>query len=99
MSRFFRLSGIVVLAVIAALYVGDWLIFKLRGSPTDKVTVSLFISVPLNGPPGSSKQEIDFIGQEQWSCAQTIFPQIPYLHDQSMPCWYLRRHTNQTTTY
>jgi hypothetical protein len=99
MIRSLRLSAIIVLAVAATLYVGDWLIFHLRGAPTDKLTVSLFVSVPLNGPLGSNKQEIDFIGQEQWSCTKTIFPQIPFAHDQSMPCWYLRQHTNQVTTY
>jgi hypothetical protein len=99
MMRFLRFSAIGLLIAAAALYVGDWIVFKLRGSPTEKVTVSLFVSVPLNGPVGSNKQEIDFLGQEQWSCTRTLFPLPPYAHDQSMPCWYLRKHTNQVTTY
>ena len=95
MMRVLRFSLIGLLIASAALYVGDWAAFTLRGSPTDQVTVSLFVSAPLK----DNKQEIDFIGQEQWSCTRTMFPQVPFAHDRSMPCWYLRRHTNQVTTY
>ena len=99
MIRFLRLAAIVLLVAALALYAGDWLIFKLRGSPVDTITVSLFDSVPLKSGNGTSKQEIDFLGQEQWTCTRTLFPFPPYQHDQSSPCWYLRKHTNQVTTY
>jgi hypothetical protein len=95
MMRFLRLSAIGLLISAAALYLGDWIVFKLRGSPTDQVTVSLFVSAPLK----NNKQEIDYLGQEQWSCTRTLFPLPPYTHGQSSPCWYLRKHTNQVTTY
>ena len=95
MMRFLRFSVIGLLIATAALYVGDWAVFKLRGSPTDQVTVSLFVSAPLK----NNKQEIDYLGQEQWSCTRTLFPLPPFAHGQSSPCWYLRSHTNQVTTY
>jgi hypothetical protein len=95
MMRYLRIAAVALLIATAALYAGDWLIFKLRGSPVNTVTVSLFVSAPLKG----EKQEIDFIGQEQWNCTRTLFPFPPYQKNQSMPCWYLLKHTNQTTTY
>ncbi len=95
MMRLLRTSAVWLLIAAAALYAGDWLVFKLRGSPTDRITVSLFVSAPLK----NNKQEIDYLGQEEWSCAKTLFPQLPYAEDQSIPCWYLRKHTNQVTTY
>jgi hypothetical protein len=95
MMRYLRTAAIVLLIAAAILYVSDWLIFKLRGSPTDTLTVSLFVSAPLK----NEKQEIDYIGQEQWTCTRSLFPFPPFQQNQSSPCWYLRRHTNQTTTY
>ena len=95
MMHFLRIAAVALLIAAAVLYAGDWLIYKLRGSPTDTLTVSLFVSAPLK----NEKQEIDFIGQEQWTCTRTLFPLPPYEKNQSSPCWYLRKHTNQTTTY
>jgi hypothetical protein len=95
MIRLLRIVAIVLIVAAAILYVSDWLIYKLRGSPTDTVTVSLFVSASLK----NEKQEIDYIGQEQWTCTHSLFPFPPYQQNQSSPCWYLRKHTNQTTTY
>ena len=95
MMHFLRIAAVALLIAAAVLYAGDWLIYKLRGSPTDTLTVSLLVSAPLK----NEKQEIDFIGQEQWTCTRTLFPLPPYQQNQSSPCWYLRAHTNQTTTY
>ncbi len=83
----------VVLAVLilsAAGYLGDWAVYRMRGSPNAKVTVSHFISASLK----NNKQEIDYLGSEDVLCSITIFPQ-----DGRTPCWYLRRHTNQVTAY
>jgi hypothetical protein len=95
MMRYLRVAVVALLITAAVLYVGDWLVFKLRGSPKDTLTVSLFVSASLK----NEKQEIDYIGQEQWSCTHTLFPFPPFEKSQSSPCWYLRQHTNQTTTY
>ena len=95
MIRLLRITAIVLLVAAAAVYAGDWAVYLLRGAPTEKITVSLFVSAPLKG----NKQEMDYIGQEQWTCTDTLFPLPPYAQDQSNPCWYLRQHTNQVTTY
>jgi hypothetical protein len=52
--------------------------------------VSHFVSAPLKG----QKQEIDYVGSEDVPCSLSIYPQ-----DGFTPCWYLRRHTNQVSTY
>jgi len=86
------LRGVLVVLAIAAItcFIGDWVVFKLRRSPTATVTVSHFVSAQLK----NNKQEIDFVGSEEESCSISLFP-----HEGDRPCWYLRSHHNQTTTY
>lgn len=75
---------------LAAAYVGDWAVYKMRGAPHATVRVSHFVSAALK----NEKQEIDYLGSEDVVCSVTMFPQ-----DGHNPCWYLRRHTNQVTSY
>ena len=77
-----------LLAAAVACYAGDWLAYNLRGSPTSKVNVSHFLSAPLK----NNKQELDYLGSEDLTCSMSLFPQGSHA-----PCWYLRRHHNQTT--
>jgi len=84
------LRGLVVLAAaFVAVYGGDWVIFKLRGSPRSKVTVNRYITIPLKG----NKQEFDYLGTVDVPCSVSFFPQAG-----QHPCWQLRRHPNQGTT-
>lgn len=87
--RWIRFIAMGLLAAAVAAYAGDWLVFNLRGSITAKVTVSHFLSAPLK----NNKQELDYLGSEEVTCSVSLFPQGGH-----RPCWYLRRHTNQTTT-
>jgi hypothetical protein len=87
--RWIRFIAMGLLAAAVAAYAGDWLVFNLRGSITSKVTVSHFLSAPLK----NNKQELDYLGSEEVTCSVSLFPQGGH-----RPCWYLRRHTNQTTT-
>jgi hypothetical protein len=81
------LRGIVVLvAAFIAIYAGDWAIFKLRGSPTSKVTVNRFLNVPLKG----NKIEYDYLGSSDVPCSESLFPRAG-----QYPCWQLRRNPNQ----
>jgi len=75
-------------ALSALTYAGDYLVFTLRGKPLDQVTVNRYLAVPLKG----NKTEFDFQGSQPSTCARAIFPQGGW-----SPCWYLRRHTNQST--
>ncbi len=94
MVRWVGMAVVWLLIAAAAVYAGDWAVFKLRGSPTETVTVSLFVSAPLK----NNKIELDYTGDENWACSETLFPVL--LPEPGMqPCWYLRKHRNQVATY
>jgi hypothetical protein len=76
-------------AMIAAmaLYAGDWAAFAVRahgGNGYDTVQVQQFLSTALKG----NKEEYDYLGTAQVSCARALFP-----HGGANPCWWQRRHT------
>ena len=86
--RLLRLVVVLVAGLVIA-YVGDWAIFRLRGSPRSTVTVNHFLTVPLKG----NKEEYDYLGSEDVPCSVSLFPQAGL-----SPCWQLRRNPNQRTT-
>lgn len=77
--------GAVMVVVLA--YAIDVAVFFARGKPADQITVNHSLAVPLKG----NKTEYDFEASEQVVCSRSLFPQGGHT-----PCWYLRRHTNQT---
>lgn len=90
-----RLTGRWLVRIVAVLvagfvlvYVGDWAVYKLRGSPQTKVTVSRYLVVPLKG----NKQEYDYQGTLDVPCSQSLFPQ-----GDLDACWRLRKNPNQMT--
>ena len=86
------LRGLVLTLIIlaVALFVGDWAVFRLRGTPHATVTVHHFVSAPLK----DKQQELDYVGSEPTDCAIAMLPQ-----GGEAPCWYLRRHANQVQNY
>jgi hypothetical protein len=80
--------AVVLLAAFVGIYVGDWIVYKLRGSPSSTVTVNRYQTVPLKG----NKIEYDYLGTGEVACSISLFPQSG-----QSPCWRLRRHPNQTT--
>ena len=84
--RWLQRIVLTLIAVFVVLYMGDWAVFKLRGSPQSKVTVHQYVTIPLKG----SKQEFDYLGSIDESCSVSLFPQAG-----QSPCWQLRRNTNQ----
>jgi hypothetical protein len=88
MKRWIQRIGLMLIAGFILLYGGDWVLFKLRGSPTSTVAVNQFMTVPLKG----NKVEYDFLGTAEVTCSVSLFPQ-----DGQSPCWRLRRNANQTT--
>ena len=89
MRRWIQRVVLVLVAGFVATYLGDWAIYKLRGSPTSTVSVSKFLTVPLKG----NKIEYDYVGTADVPCSASLFPQAG-----QSPCWHLRRNPNQTTT-
>lgn len=88
-KRWSRRILVALVAGFVLLYGGDCAIYKLRGAPTADVTVNRFLTVPLKG----NKIEYDYEGTAQVPCSVSLFPQ-----GGQNPCWYLRRHPNQTTS-
>jgi hypothetical protein len=83
---------IVVLAVCAVLYGGDFLSLHLQLPKRDQqgsVTVHTYYAVKLK----SGKTEYDYAGDHQVSCANSLFPQLGM-----RPCWYASRHTDEQIT-
>jgi hypothetical protein len=81
----FRIA-VVLAAGFVATYAGDWIAFKLQGSPQSTVTVSRTLVVPLK----NNKVEYDYVGTFDEPCSISLFPQ-----GDLAPCWQLRRNTNQ----
>jgi hypothetical protein len=87
--RWLRRIVVALVAAFALLYLGDWAVYKLRGSPQGTVTVHHTLSVPLKG----NKTEIDYLGSSDVPCSVSLFPQSG-----ESTCWQLRRNRNQNTT-
>jgi len=88
MRRWIERAVILLVAAFVAVYLGDWAVYKLRGSPHSTVTVSNMLTVPLKG----NKIEFDYQGSSDVPCAEALFPQSG-----QSPCWRLRRNPNQST--
>jgi hypothetical protein len=89
MGKWVRRIVITLVAALVLLYLGDWAVYKLRGSPQGAVSVSRTLSVPLKG----NKTEVDYLGTSDVACSVSIFSQ-----GGESPCWQLRRNRNQNTT-
>ena len=81
---------VIVLAVLSGLlYVGDWLVLRIRvshGTAYRVIQVNQLLATPLKG----NKVEYDLMGTAPVTCSHSIFPQ------QGNPaCWWLERHTSQ----
>jgi len=81
------LKVIVVAAIL--LWLCDWAVFRMRishGRGFETIQVQEYLSTALKG----NKQEYDYMGTEQVSCARALFP-----HAGVQPCWWVRRHTSR----
>ena len=79
----------VLLVAAVLLWVSDWAMLRVRvvrGTAFDSVQVEEYLSTALKG----NKQEYDYLGTAQVSCARALFP-----HGGAPACWWLRRHTTQ----
>jgi hypothetical protein len=71
---------------VAALYLGDWAVWRMRvasGGGMGSVVVGTLIETPLKG----NKMEYDWGGTAEVDCSRSIFPQSG-----GGACWWLRRH-------
>lgn len=89
MWKWVRRIVLVLVGAFVVIYLVDWAVYKLTGSPQGSVTVNRTLSVPLKG----NKTEVDYLGTGDVPCSRSIFPQ-----DGESPCWKLERNRNQNTT-
>jgi hypothetical protein len=89
MKRWLLRLTVVLMAGFVAVYAGDWAVFKLRGSPSGKVRINRYLTIPLKG----GKQEFDYLGSMDAPCSVSLFPQAG-----QPPCWQLRRNPDQGMT-
>lgn len=82
---------LVGVACAAVLYLGDYLVLRLRGTGGyDSVQVDVVYQIPQKG----NKAEYVPQGVQSQACVRSLFP-----HDGNRPCWYLRRHTTQQVNF
>ena len=86
MKRWLQRLVVLLIAGFVAVYVGDWAVYHLRGEPKAQITVNRYLSIPLKG----NKQEYDYLGSVEVTCASALFPQGTL-----SPCWQVRRNANQ----
>jgi len=86
MMRWLRRVLVVLAAAFVVLYMGDWAVYKLRGSLRSKVTIKRYVTVPLKG----NKQEFYYLGSIDAPCSVSLFSQ-----EGQDPCWQLRRNPIQ----
>lgn len=84
--RWLRRILFALAALFIALYLGDWAVYRIRGAPTQSVSVNQFVNIPLKG----RKTEYDYLGSSNLRCAVALFPQ-----DGLDACWRLRRSARQ----
>ncbi len=88
LGRWVLRGGLVLVVLFAVAYLGDMVVYRLRGSPQSSVTVHRYLTVPLKG----NKKEFDYQGTLDAPCSVSIFPQ-----GNESACWQLRRNPNQNT--
>jgi hypothetical protein len=81
-----------VLSLSALAYATDYAVFRYRiatnRQPFAQIMVYSYDAVPQKG----GKTQFIFSPPELQTCVSTLFPQAGVV-----PCWYLRRHTEQRT--
>lgn len=89
MPRLFHIAARVLLfflAATAAAFAGDYLVLRLRSNQTSVLMVRPYFAVPQK----NGRTEFMFQDPHQQSCVNSLFA-----HFGQLPCWYLRRHTEQ----
>ena len=64
MKRWAMRIAIGLVVAFIAVYLGDWAVFKLRGSPHATVTVNSYVTIPQKG----NKSEFDYQGTLDVPC-------------------------------
>lgn len=85
MKRILGRTLLALIATFAALYGGDWAVWRARvamGGGMGSVQVGVLIGTPLK----DNKEEYDWAGVQPVDCSRSIFP-----HGGNDACWWLAR--------
>jgi hypothetical protein len=95
LGKFVRRALVLVIALLALLYAGDYAVVRLRaayprvGSAYDSVQMVRLYAIPLKN--GRTEYELDARQPEvTLACVRALFPHSGY-----KPCWYLRRNSQK----
>jgi hypothetical protein len=94
LRRLFLKLVLGIAAVVAIAYVLDYAIFRLRVGENWNAFGSVIVTHFDAIPQKSGKTQLIFDPPAAQTCINSLFP-----HDGSLPCWYLRRHPEQQTSY
>ena len=83
MGRWILRGILTVLVAWGALYLGDFAMWKGRGSPMGEIPVTRIVVAPLKG----NKEEYYPDGMEQAPCSRSVFAQ-----NANASCWWLSGH-------
>ena len=81
-----------ILAAIAIIYIGDYLVLRYRiatnRNATDQVTIKPYFAIQMK----NKDTEFEFQPSYVETCANSLFP-----HMGMQPCWYEKKHTEKRT--
>jgi hypothetical protein len=90
-----RRAVVLVFALAAMVYAGDYAVVRLRasyprlGNPFGSVQVVRLLAIPLKN--GRVDYELDALQPEATvTCVRALFPHLGY-----QPCWYVRRQSQK----
>ena len=84
-------GGVAATAALTALVYGtDYCIFRVRVSTNRQPFASMTVLTYYAVPQKSGKTEFIFNPPGPQTCVNALFPHAGYV-----PCWYLKRHTEQ----
>jgi hypothetical protein len=88
--RIFLIVALSLLALLLALYTGDYLVLRYRmaknRNPFGTVTISRYYVIQEK----ANKIEYVFLDSRPETCVHALFP-----HVGDLPCWYLNGHTER----
>jgi hypothetical protein len=77
---------VLLVTVPAVIYLGDWAVVKVRGTPTSQVTIKQYLAIPQKG------NKLQYVPADPAieECVEALFP-----HGGDRPCWYVHGHTRR----
>ena len=78
-----RIIGLVIAALVIV-YIGDYVVARVRGGAMQTVQVTQYYVIPLK----NGQTQYASAGSKDVTCVEALFP-----HFGDRPCWYVRQHT------